>query len=466
MKRSLRKRVALYYSASAALAFGVMLLLLYFVVHRNVIRHLDQDLDTEANEVMEGIAISDSGIFFLDEQEWTEPEHWHVDVNPRFLQVMDTAGRIVRKSQNLRDLALSPIDSAGDDIHYNTMFADAPMRQHQSQLRDDRGRLRGLLLIATPRAEAENTLADLRVVLLVAFPLAVLVLFLVGRFIAIRSMAPVERLIAATEDMSPDNLEARIALPAQRDELHRLTVTINQLLDRVQDAVKRERQFTADASHELRTPLAVLKGTMEVLIRKPRSNEQYEEKIRALIGEVNRLTGMVDQLLLLARLEEDAVPGTKRTVSLHAVLTDVLRRFDPLLGARGITIDRRIDVVLQVDADAMMLDTMIGNILSNAIKFSPDDGVIHIVCARDGDGAVLRISDSGAGIPARDLPHVFDRFYRSDEARTPATQGAGLGLTIVRRLADVQGFRVSAESAEGHGSTFSIHIPITPTRES
>lgn len=466
MNHSLRKRVALYYSASAALLFGVMLALLYLVVQRNVIRHLDKDLDSEAREVMGGAVVSDSGIVFTNEREWTEPEHWHVDVNPRFLQVVDREGRVIRKSRNLRELALIPVDSAVDDLHYNAVLSDAPIRQHQRRLSDDAGRITGWLLIATPREEAENTLADLRAVLLIVFPVAVFLLFLIGRFIAIRSMAPVERLIAAAESITPDKLESRITLPAQRDELHHLTATINQLLDRVQDAVERERQFTADASHELRTPLAVLKGTMEVLLRKPRTTEHYEEKLRMLVGEVDRLSSMVDRLLLLARLEEGAVRSMRRPIALHAVLTDVLRRFDPLLSVRGITVDRRVDEHLQVHADAVMLDTMIGNVLTNAVKFSPDHATIKIECASDAEGATLRIADRGTGIATRHLPFVFDRFYRSDEARTPMTQGSGLGLTIVRRLAEAQGLAVRVDSVEGEGTTVSIHFPHSPSTES
>lgn len=459
MNHGLRKRVALYYSISAALLFGVMLALLYLVVQRNVIRHLDQDLDAEAREVIEGIAVSDTGIVVTNEREWTEPEHWHVDVNPRFLQVVDRHGRVIRKSRNLRDLSLMPTGGTGDDLHYNTIVSDAPVRQHQSRLHDGTGRLAGWLLVATPREEAENTLADLRTVLLASFPAAVLVLFLVGRFIAIRSMAPVERLITAAQTITPDRLDSRIALPAQRDELRHLTITINQLLDRVEDAVARERQFTADASHELRTPLAVLKGTMEVMLRKPRTTEQYEEKLRMLVGEVDRLGDMVDRLLLLARLEEGAVRSMRRPIALHAVLTDVLRRCDPLLSARGITVERRVDETLHVFADAVMLDTMIGNVLTNAVKFSPDHGAITIRCEDDPAGATLHITDHGAGIAARDLPHIFDRFYRSDDARTPTTQGSGLGLTIVRRLAEAQALDVHARSVEGEGTTVSIHFP-------
>ena len=459
MNRSLRKRVALYYSISAALMFFVLLLLLYLVVHRSVFAHLDADLDAEALEVLDGIAMPDTGIVFSESAEWREPEHWHLDINPCFLQVVDMHGVTLKASQNLRDLRLQLLRSGNATSHHNTQLMGALIRQQQTLLRDRQGRNRGWLLVAIPRTEAEKLLADFRALLWITFPIAVLLLFFVGRFIAIRSMSPVEELIAAAESITPENLEKRIALPAQRDELHRLTLTINQLLDRLQDAVERERQFTSDASHELRTPLAVLKGTMEVLIRKPRSAEHYEEKLRTLIGEVNRLSTMVDQLLLLARLEEGALQGLKRSVDLDAVLVDVLRRLDPLLQARGISVHRMGTEQCCILADDVMLDTMIGNILSNAIKFSPPAGTIDIVTEKDIDGVRLRIRDHGPGIPARHLPRVFDRFYRSDESRTSAVQGTGLGLTIVRRLADLQKFHVSAESTEGEGTIVTMHFP-------
>ncbi|MFZ1728522.1 MAG: ATP-binding protein [Bacteroidota bacterium] len=459
MKRSLRNRIALYYSVSAALLFGVLLLLAYLVVQRSVFNKLDQDLDLEAEEVTNGFAIFDSTIIFSDMPEWTEPEHGQVEVNPRFLQVMNQNGEVVKQSPNMRGEKLHRDPSAEDDSYYNTTLSKSPIRQRQSVVRNEKGQAYGWLLVAMPRAEAEEVLGNMRMVLWIAYPIAVLLLFLVGRFIAIRSMSPVERLISTAERITSENLDERMALPVSKDELYRLAVTINQLLDRLREAVHRERQFTADASHELRTPLAVLKGTMEVLIRKTRTPEQYEEKIRSLIGEVDRLSRMVDQLLLLARLEDDVMRSSQRNLLLDGVITDVVRRLEPLIVSRGLKIMREGDISLSVIADPVMLDAMIGNIVANALKFSPQGGHLTIHSEIDAQEIRLSIKDEGDGIPAAHLPHIFDRFYRSDESRTSSIQGTGLGLTIVRRLADLQGLRVSAESAPEKGTSMTIHFP-------
>ncbi|MFA6234115.1 MAG: ATP-binding protein [Bacteroidota bacterium] len=462
MKRSLRSRIALYYSVSAALLFGLLLLLVYMVVQRSVFNELDQDLDLEAEEVTNGFSVFDGTIIFANMPEWTEPEHGLVEVNPRFLQVSDLQGEIVKLSPNMRGEKLHRDPSSKDDFHYNTSLSGAPVRQRQSIIRDENGRMYGWLLVAMPLAEAEEVLSNMRMVLWITYPMAVLLLFLVGRFIAIRSMSPVERLIATAERITSENLDERMELPGNKDELHRLAITINQLLDRLREAVHRERQFTSDASHELRTPLAVLKGTMEVLIRKPRNPDQYEEKIRILIGEVDRLARMVDQLLLLARLEDDVMRSSRRSMILDGVITDVLRRLEPLLVSRSLQVIREGDTSLCVVADPVMLDAMIGNIVANAIKFSPQGGSLVIFNTRDEHEIRLRIHDEGTGIPVEHLPFIFDRFYRSDESRTSSVQGTGLGLTIVRRLADLQGLHVSAESVPDQGTTMTIHFPASP----
>ncbi|MBE0642543.1 MAG: HAMP domain-containing protein [Bacteroidetes bacterium] len=460
MKRSLRRRIAQFYAVSAALLFGVLLLLAYLVVQRSVFNELDRDLDLEAEEVSNGFSVFDGTLVFVNLPEWTEPEHGQVEVNPRFLQVSNLRGEILKQSPNMRGERLYPDPAKSDDYHYNTSLSGAPIRQRQAMIHDDQGGTYGWLLVAMPRAEAEEVLGNLRMVLWITYPVAVLLLFLVGRFIAVRSMAPVERLIETAERITSENLDGRMELPGSKDELYRLTITINQLLDRLREAVHRERQFTADASHELRTPLAVLKGTMEVLIRKPRTPELYEEKIRGLIGEVDRLSRMVDQLLLLARLEDDVARSSRRPVPLAGVITDVLRRLEPLLQTRSIDVVYEGTDAIMVVADPVMLDAMIGNIVANAIKFSPMNGRLFIECTRDNDETRLRIRDEGAGIPSENLPFIFDRFFRSDESRASSIQGTGLGLTIVRRLADLQGLQVSAESTPGQGTTMIIRFPV------
>ena len=162
----------------------------------------------------------------------------------------------------------------------------------------------GIVVIAVPRKQTELVLADLKMFLLIIYPLSLLLLFLMSRTIAGRSLIPVQTMISTAQRITRENLAVRIELPPNKDELTTLASTINDLLERIESALTRERQLTADVAHELRTPLAALKGTMEVLIRRPRAQEHYERKISYCIGEVNRLSALVDQVLMLARFEK------------------------------------------------------------------------------------------------------------------------------------------------------------------
>ena len=221
----------------------------------------------------------------------------------------------------------------------------------------------------------------------------------------------------------------------------------------------RERQFTADASHELRTPLAILKGTLEVLIRKPRTQERYVEKIQYSISEVDRLSRLVDQLLLLARYDSGTMKSTLQDVDLREKLASVLARMDPLLHAEGLTVSLDGNDRVCVKADPVMVDMILENIMSNAIKYSRRNSPVDIVVVRTDHAVECTITDHGVGMNEEQVPKIFDRFYRIDESRNSDVQGAGLGLAIVKRLADLQGLSLDVKSILNKGTSVSIIFP-------
>jgi signal transduction histidine kinase len=256
--------------------------------------------------------------------------------------------------------------------------------------------------------------------------------------------------------MSQANLDQRIPLPRNRDELYRLSATINALLDRLQDAFQREKQFTADASHELKTPLSVVKGTLDVLVRKPRDSAHYEERIRYCLDELNRMARLIDQLLMLARYENDMMNPNIAKMEITAALQSVVSRLEPMAVEKLISIRMTNSPAGTVAADQAMLEMMLENILSNAIKYSPPGSSIEIGTAIRTGSLVCTITDHGVGIPEEKLQNVFDRFYRVDESRSSSTGGFGLGLSIVRKLADLQHIGISVSSRENGGTTFEL----------
>ncbi len=457
---SLRNRIALYYVLATGLLAAVVFLVLYVVMYRTVYGHMNDDLDAESLEVFHGIVVLSDEIVFANKAEWSEKEHGQVDVNPIFLQVVDASGHLLRKTPNLRETRLAFDPSRKAKSFFDTRLLESPVRQVQLPIPNPSGRTLGYIIVAMPRQEAEIILSNLRTVLFTAFPMVLVIVFVVSRFIAGRSIAPIERVTATAELITSRNLDDRIELPTTRDELYRLASTINGLLNRLQEALLRERQFTADASHELRTPLAALKGTLEVLIRKPRSQEHYVEKITYCVNEVDRLSSLVEQLLLLARYDSGSMRPALQEVHLRKRVESLVERMGPLLVAEHLKVGFPGTDDTLVKADPVMVDMILENVISNAVKYSRKDSALDISVGHVGNSVECTITDHGIGMSKEQVPRIFDRFYRVDESRNSEVQGAGLGLAIVKRLADLQGLSLVVKSELNKGTSVSIIFPM------
>ncbi len=300
----------------------------------------------------------------------------------------------------------------------------------------------------------------LKETLLISFPIILIVLFLIARFFAGRSIKPVSTIIETSSKITKDNLQTRIPLPYNKDELYRLSENINHLLDRIENTIEREKQFTSDASHELRTPLAVIKGTMEVLIRKPRSQEEYESKINFCISEVNRLNHMVDQLLLLARFENQKQNIKKESIYLNAIILDSLTRFSNKIDSKKIKVKTLFTQDYYLLSDNYLVSIIISNLISNAIKYTNNNGEVSISLVIQKNTIDFIIKDNGVGISPNDLDKIFSSFYRSDVSNHPEIKGTGLGLSIVKRLCDLLKIDISVKSTLDIGTEVKLSFPL------
>jgi signal transduction histidine kinase len=327
-----------------------------------------------------------------------------------------------------------------------------PIRQIQVPLLD-KNKVIGYLFIAMSLDDATMILKNLQDTFLIALPLILFVLFLIARLIAGRSIKPVTLITETSSRITKDNLKERIALPQNKDELYVLSKTINDLLDRIENAVEREKQFTSDASHELRTPLTVLKGTLEVLIRKSRTQAEYEDKINYGITEVNRLNNLVDQLLLLARFENQIQSLKIEKIYLNALILDILTRYSLKMNTKKISINHTFLKEYYIESDNYLVSIIISNIISNAIKYSNENGEISITLSQKGNITTCTISDNGIGITKEDLDKILNPFYRSNPTHHPEIKGSGLGLSIVKRLSELLGIQLEIKSDYDKGTS-------------
>lgn len=318
------------------------------------------------------------------------------------------------------------------------------------------------VLVATPLDATEATLNRLRMLLLWSTPLVLLLASLGGYWISRRALAPVDEITRTARLIGIQSLSQRLAVPASGDEIQRLSETWNAMLARLEAAVKRLSQFTADASHELRTPIALIRTTAELTLRRERSPETYREALRQVLLESERTTRLVEDLLLLARADAGLPSLPLERLELIPLVRDVFRQAQILATARQLEISAVMpDEPVFVEANDPALRRMLLLLLDNAVKYTPSRGCITLSVDPGPGGTTVAVRDTGIGIPETALPHVFERFYRVDQSRNRDAGGTGLGLSIAKWIAERHHASLEAESVVGQGSVFRIRFPLT-----
>lgn len=451
---SFKNRIAFYYLLSTALIVFIVFLLIYFVVSASVTFDVNNDIDLEIKKHQDEVTfVADSLKLFYDD-EWREREHTELSVNPIFVEIYNKQGKLIDKSPNLKSWNLKLL--AGKHSHYHdTLLGNFHIRQAQAVLATD-GKTVGYVVIAMSMEQPIRVVDNLLITLMIAFPLVLIALFAASRFIAGKSIRPALEIIETTSRITNNNFDDRIKLPVNKDELFTLSESINSLLDRIESAINREKQFTSDASHELRTPLAVVKGTLEVLIRKPRDSNEYRDKIEYCISEIDRLNNLVDQLLLLARFENQKIGVQNSTIALDEIILESLQRFSPVIESNKLSIEFTFKEHFYVASDAYLVSIIIENLLSNALKYSNPGGLVRIVLQKLDGQISCQIIDKGIGIAKSELDKIYGQFYRVDATSHPGIKGNGLGLSIVRRLCDLLGVKMEISSEVGEGTNATL----------
>jgi heavy metal sensor kinase len=306
-------------------------------------------------------------------------------------------------------------------------------------------------------AERRRTLARLRTLTFSALGGLFLVSLLIGWIVAGRVLRPVGRITAAARRIRAANLADRIALAGPRDELKTLADTFDDMLERLETSFTSQRQFVADASHELRNPLAVIRTNADVALWDASTPEPVRQRLEAVRRASERMRRLVDDLLALARLE---LAGAQRhEVDLAALVDEVSDELGPVAAAHGLSIDHRAEPGLEVTADRDAIKRALANLLDNAFRYAPAGTPVRLAAGRENGWAVLSVADGGPGLSPEEQEQVFERFWRSDSDRSREGGGAGLGLAIVRRIAESHGGEVAVSSAPGDGSTFELRLP-------
>jgi len=278
-------------------------------------------------------------------------------------------------------------------------------------------------------------------------------------FLADRLLRPLSHMNAGAREISGRNLNRRLPVANPDDELGRLATTLNDLFDRLERSFRNQQRFIGDASHELRTPLAAMRAELEVALRRGRSPAEYRDALESALDETQRLSRMAERLLFLAQSDAGELPVQWGDVRLDSLGRRVIDKLGTLAGEKGLYLSLEDLAPAATRGDPELLEQLAFILVENAVKYTPEGGRVRLASGADGASAWLEVADTGPGIPEAHLPHLFERFYRVDKARSRALGGSGLGLSIAHSIVRAHGGAIDVDSRPGAGTRFRVTVP-------
>ena len=280
-----------------------------------------------------------------------------------------------------------------------------------------------------------------------------------GNFIIRKALKPVKSVVQTAKEISADDLSLRIEVGQRHDEIGELVDTFNDMISRLEKSVKKIKQFSGDVSHELRTPLTIIRGEIEVLLRKERNKEEYQKTLKSTLEEAAYLERIIDDLLFLSRIEALEKKESDKRAKLDEILLNVVESQELTANKKSITLDIRKVEPSEINGEEILLERMITNVIDNAIRYTLPHGKVEVTLEKKDGSIIFLVQDTGIGIPEESLPLIFDRFYVVDKSRSKETGGLGLGLSIVKRVVDCHGGKIEIKSELKKGTSFSVRFP-------
>jgi two-component system OmpR family sensor kinase len=461
MIRSLRFRLTLWYLAFFSILFVLFSVFLYNVLSRSLTARLDDTILSEATT---------AAFLFQDELAETNGDLLKSAAEATGdLQVRDRTIAIFSDGRPLASttpLPSGPLDQilarAAASTNQATVTAVPALGPRGSRVAVHRVVIEGHVYLAVVAGALDGILADLLAVrraIFIGLPVLLALAGIGGYLLATRTLTPLGWMAAQTRQITESSLDTRLDIGIAAEELRGLAESFNELLGRLDRSFETMRRFVADASHELRTPLAVIRGEADVALSQDRSPAEYQESLNIILDEARRLSRLVDDLLNLARADSGHVRLQVREFYFNDLLAECCRSLNGLAAARRIDLTFQCAGDLPFRGDEELLRRLVLNLLDNAIRYTPPGGQVNAALDTEPSGVRLRVSDNGIGIGPEAAPHVFERFYRSDQSRTRSGGGFGLGLSIVKWIAESHHGAVQLDSRPSAGSTFTVTLP-------
>jgi heavy metal sensor kinase len=484
--RSIRWRLTLGYAVALAITMTAFGAVLYFTWQRSSLKSFDQRLQQriqleadlsaryleESYRVLGRIVTQDPA----DPRPVLEPSiASYFESVQDYLAVVDSLGQVLFASDSAAAL---PADQFEDFLlptrelrfgersgEYRFSVRAGPARFHLRPIRNA-GPGIAAILVASPRSATIVAAQDLLSAMLAISPLILLASLLLGYWIAGRSMAPLNKMVEELEAITDGrSLHRRLVVESQGDEVARLGTAVNRMFERLERSFSALHRFTAEASHELKTPIMVLKAGVERALRHPGTPAESLQALDESLDQINLMTELVDSLLTLARADEGRLPLALEDCDLRSMVEEAAETASMLAEPAGLSVETRIpDGPVPLRADRNRIRQLLLNLVTNAVKYTPPGGQVSLGLTDLDRDLVVTVSDTGIGIAAGDLPHIFDRFWRADPARSRAGErpGTGLGLAITKWVAEAHGGTISVQSRPGRGTQFTVTLPRNP----
>lgn len=490
--RSLRFKLTLWY----VLILGILLIsfstFLYITLSRSLYRDVDHKLRSLA-ELIASESTSPLSKFGFGTIDQTLEASMNLKPIGKFIQVLDESGRIGRTSENLKSvqlpISLNALRNGSQGLityETNRSIRNTPLRIITYPVKEQ-NQVTKMIQVASSLEDVEDALNTLLIILLVTVPSILVIASLGGLFLANKALKPVDRITQTARQITSQNLNQRIQTLKVKDEISRLIDTFNDMISRLDQSFCQIKQFTTDASHELKTPLTILKGEVEVALRKKRELHEYEQILESNLEEIDRMSKIVEDLLLLSKADIGEIRLNKEDIPLNRFISGLTEQMKILAQPKNIQINISNDEAkgekeIHVWGDTLRMRELFINLIDNGIKYTEPGGSIVITLAKEVNGDVtnttppdrqtkgfakITVADTGIGISKEDQERIFNRFFRVDKARSREQGGSGLGLSICKWVAEAHQGEITVESEPGKGSAFIVRLPLySPAVES
>jgi signal transduction histidine kinase len=443
---TIRSKITIWYASLLLVLLVIFNFFIYMTISRILFQNTEDLLKADAHQVFLIIQSENFNINF-------DVPYKIIATNTYFV-IFDVKGNTGIKSDILPEIVNLPIGQQqfrNVSINKNGwIIYDTPVVNN--------GEVVGWIRVSRSLQSLSNTLFNLRLIMFISIPFFGLIASAGGLFLAKRALYPIGYITKTAKEISKGDLTQRLKLNKTEDEVGRLAETFDEMLDKLENSIKKERQFASDASHELRTPIAIITAQTEEALAGTHGVQEYREAIETIRDESKKMSHIISQLLMIYRSDEGRYKFNFEILNLNVIIEDIVNEFQDVAKDNGLNISFKAADEIKIRADQTLITRLFINIIDNAIKYSRREGKITVSLNKADNFSITTIEDTGIGISENDIPYIFDRLYQVDRSRED--RGNGLGLAIAKWIAESHKGEISVESKLNVGSKFVIKLPL------